>query len=115
MVDRKRHLAKALTYRVFGSAATGAVAYMVSGSVGLGATLGLVDTFAKIGLYYIHERVWYRVKWGVHEVPWQSPAPAQAVANEAPPTSAAHASAGPAPESPPLPRPVVVTRTPARV
>lgn len=84
MVERKRHLAKAVTYRFFGSAVTGAAAFVISGSAAVGAGLFVVDTFAKIGLYYVHERVWYRIKWGVHDAarlppPAQVPAPAAAM------------------------------------
>lgn len=65
MVERKRHLAKAVTYRVFGSAATAGIAYAVSGSVEIGAVVGVADSVFKIVLYYAHERIWYRVRWGV--------------------------------------------------
>ncbi len=67
MVERKRHLAKAITYRVMGSTVTAGVAYALSGSVQIGAALGVADTITKVGLYYLHERLWYRIKWGVHE------------------------------------------------
>lgn len=65
MVERKRHLAKAITYRMFGSAATAGIAFVATGDVTLSASIGAADTFAKIGLYYLHERLWYRVQWGV--------------------------------------------------
>lgn len=65
MVLRKRHFAKAVTYRVLGSAGTAAIAYGATGSLQLGAAVGVVDTVVKIGLYYFHERIWYRVRWGV--------------------------------------------------
>ncbi len=65
MVERKRHLAKAITYRLFGSAATAGIAFVATGDVTLSASIGAADTFAKIGLYYLHERLWYRVQWGV--------------------------------------------------
>ena len=67
MVDRKRHLAKALTYRVLGSAGTAAIAYVATGDVRIGASVGAIDSIVKIGIYYAHERVWYRIKWGVRE------------------------------------------------
>jgi uncharacterized membrane protein len=57
MVERKRHLAKAVTYRVFGSAATVAVAYLITGSAEASAAIGAADSLAKIGLYYFHERM----------------------------------------------------------
>ena len=65
MVERKRHLAKAVSYRFFGSMGTAAAAWAVTGNVKVGAVIGVFDTVAKIGLYYIHERAWYRIKWGV--------------------------------------------------
>ncbi len=66
MVERKRHLAKSLTYRVFGSAATAGIAYVATGNAKISASVGLIDSVIKIGIYYLHERVWYHVKWGVH-------------------------------------------------
>lgn len=74
MVERKRHLAKAVTYRVFGSAATAAIAYAVTGEVKVGAVVGVADTVVKIGLYYIHERAWYRIRWGVRAGSGETPA-----------------------------------------
>jgi uncharacterized membrane protein len=65
MVERKRHLAKAVTYRFFGTFGTAAIAYAVSGDMKIGAAVGVIDSVAKIGLYYAHERLWYRIRWGV--------------------------------------------------
>lgn len=65
VVERRRHLAKAVTYRVFGSAATAGIAFVVSGSVQIGAVVGVADSVSKIILYYVHERIWYRIRWGV--------------------------------------------------
>ena len=61
MVERKRHLAKAVTYRVCGSVATVAVAYFITKDTAISATIGTGDALAKIALYYIHERLWYRI------------------------------------------------------
>lgn len=66
MVERKRHLAKAVSYRLFGSMATGAIALAFTGRVDLAAGVGVADTVVKLGLYYLHERLWYRIRWGVH-------------------------------------------------
>ena len=65
MVERKRHLAKAVTYRFFGSLGTAGVAYVLSGNLQLSAQVWIADTIVKVGLYYVHERLWYRVRWGV--------------------------------------------------
>ncbi len=65
MVLRRRHLAKALTYRAFGSLATAGIAYAFTGRPLLSTSIGVADSLAKVGLYYLHERAWYRVRWGV--------------------------------------------------
>lgn len=65
MVLRRRHLAKAVSYRVFGSLATVAIAFVLTGDAAISASIGLADSLAKIGLFYLHERAWYRIKWGV--------------------------------------------------
>jgi uncharacterized membrane protein len=69
MVERRRHLAKAVTYRVLGTAGTAGAAYFASGDASLGLKVGLLDSLIKIGLYYLHERAWYRVRWGVRPDP----------------------------------------------
>ena len=65
MVQRKRHLAKAVSYRCLGSIGPASAAYCVTGDVKVGVAIGAFDTFAKIGLYYLHERAWYRIRWGI--------------------------------------------------
>lgn len=69
MVERKRHLAKALTYRLFGSGVTAGIAYFATGDAALGASIGAIDTVVKIGGYYLHERAWYRIQWGIRHEP----------------------------------------------
>ena len=54
--------------RFFGTVGTAAIAYAVSGDPRLGASIGLLDSLAKIGLYYLHERAWYRIRWGVRSM-----------------------------------------------
>lgn len=64
MPSRRRHLAKAVSYRVFGTVGTAAAAYVVTGNIEIGATIGVLDSAIKIGLYYMHERAWHRIEWG---------------------------------------------------
>ncbi len=68
MISRKRHLAKAMTWRVVATTATVFIAWGVTGDWVVGLEVGGVEFFAKMLLYYLHERVWYRfVGFGVAE------------------------------------------------
>jgi uncharacterized membrane protein len=67
MVQRRRHLAKAVTYRVFGSVGTAAIAFVATGDLRIGASIGVMDSVAKVALYYFHERAWYRIRWGLRD------------------------------------------------
>lgn len=62
--SHRRSILKALSYRVLGSTATGVVGWWISGSLKVGAAVGLADSVIKLILYYIHERLWHRVSWG---------------------------------------------------
>ena len=65
-ISRKRHVAKAFTWRVLASTTTLLIAGLVSGDWTIGAQIGAIEFFAKMVLYYGHERAWYRfVRFGV--------------------------------------------------
>jgi|TARA_B110000285_G_C14955364_1_gene528912 uncharacterized membrane protein len=66
MISKRRHLAKAVTWRIIASTVTALIAWWF----GLPAkAVGLVfaaDLVIKFILYYAHERVWYtHIKYGV--------------------------------------------------
>ena len=58
--SRKRHLAKAVSWRIVGSVDTMILGWIFSGNPLVGLKIGLAETVTKIGLYYVHERVWFR-------------------------------------------------------
>ena len=62
--SRKRSIAKAASYRFFGSLVTGSIAYAFSGRWDVAFGVGLVDGLAKIGGYFLHERIWAHIQWG---------------------------------------------------
>lgn len=67
-IDRKRHLAKAITWRIVGSLDTLVIGWIVTGNLNVGLTISGIETVNKILLYYLHERVWYKINWGIkHE------------------------------------------------
>jgi cytidyltransferase-like protein len=65
MVSKKRHFAKALTWRFLGTTDTIVLASLLTGSFSLGATIGILETLTKTILYYLHERAWYRLDFGL--------------------------------------------------
>jgi len=67
MVLRRRHLAKAVTYRICGTLLTGTIAYCLTGSMAVSLILAPIDMVLKVGFYYLHERAWHKSKWGVRE------------------------------------------------
>lgn len=60
-ISAKRHLAKAVTWRVLATLTTIIIAWLVSGDWRIGAQVGFFEFFAKMALYYGHERAWYRL------------------------------------------------------
>lgn len=60
MISRKRHAIKALTWRAVATSATVLIAWSVTGDLSVGIEVGAVEFFAKMLLYYLHERFWYK-------------------------------------------------------
>jgi uncharacterized membrane protein len=60
MISRRRHAAKALTWRVVATTTTVLIAWAVTGDWQTGLEVGGIEFFAKMFLYYLHERFWYK-------------------------------------------------------
>ena len=61
---RYRSFIKAVSWRLTGTIDTFIVSYLITGKVGLAASISGVEVITKMVLYYCHERVWTRVKFG---------------------------------------------------
>jgi len=61
----KRHIAKTVTWRVIGTIDTMLLAWLISGNPIIGLKVGGVEVITKMILYYLHERVWHKFKFGV--------------------------------------------------
>ena len=64
MESNSRSLFKAISYRMLGSAATALIVFLLSGRAALSIGTGVLDMVVKIGLYYLHERIWERIPFG---------------------------------------------------
>ena len=59
--SHKRHIAKAITWRVIGTLDTFLLSWIISGSPSTGLKIGLAEVITKIILYYFHERAWFKI------------------------------------------------------
>lgn len=69
MDSNVRSVAKAISYRAFGSLSTGLIFYTLSGDWRLSAGAGVADSVLKLGLYFLHERVWNQIDFGRPKAP----------------------------------------------
>jgi len=60
----QRSLAKAVSWRITGSLDTFLISWLITGQTHLAAGITAVELATKISLYWLHERVWLKVKWG---------------------------------------------------
>lgn len=65
--SKKRHIAKTITWRIIGTIDTMILAWIISGNPITGLKIGLAEVITKMVLYYLHERAWYKVDFGLNE------------------------------------------------
>jgi uncharacterized membrane protein len=64
-----RSLAKAFSWRVTGTLDTVLISYLITGHIRWALSIGFVELFTKVALYYLHERLWNKIKFGLKPVP----------------------------------------------
>jgi uncharacterized membrane protein len=65
--SRKRHLIKTITWRAIGTLDTILLSWFISGNALIGLKIGTFEVVTKMVLYYFHERVWYRINFGLEQ------------------------------------------------
>jgi uncharacterized membrane protein len=61
MESNKRSIAKAISWRIVGTVATGVIGYILTGSMVVASSLMSIDFVIKFILYYLHERAWNKI------------------------------------------------------
>jgi len=61
---RYRSLAKAVSWRATGTLDTVLVSFLVTGRIKLAVSIGAIELFTKVCLYYLHERIWNKISFG---------------------------------------------------
>ena len=60
----KRSIAKGISWRVVATTTTILIVYFFFGRLDLAIAAGLIETVLKVGLYWAHERAWFKIQWG---------------------------------------------------
>lgn len=63
-VTKKRSFTKSLSYRIFGTISSFAIAYHFTNNGSLSTLIAFWETIVKVGGYYWHERIWNKINWG---------------------------------------------------
>ena len=59
-----RSIIKGISWRIVATSTTMGIVYVFFGNVELAIATGLLETVAKVGLYWGHEKVWQKIKFG---------------------------------------------------
>ena len=60
---QKRTIVKTLTWRVTASLTTFIIAWILTGDLLIGVSIGSIEAITKFFLYYFHERIWNNIDW----------------------------------------------------
>ena len=66
-VTKTRSVLKAISWRIVGTLDTMALGWIITGSPLMGLKIGALELFTKFILYYFHERIWLRFKFGTQD------------------------------------------------
>jgi len=66
---KKRSILKAISWRTVATITTAVLVFIFTGQFALALTIGLLEVFAKMGLYFFHERLWQKISFGKKEIP----------------------------------------------
>ncbi|SHG83850.1 DUF2061 domain-containing protein [Flagellimonas flava] len=60
----KRSIVKSLSWRIVGTLDTIIISWIITGTLTLAFSIGLVELVTKMVLYFFHERIWNKISWG---------------------------------------------------
>ena len=63
-VTKTRSFVKAITWRTTGTLDTFIISLLITKKPFIAASIASVEVLTKIVLYYFHERIWNKIRWG---------------------------------------------------
>jgi uncharacterized membrane protein len=61
---KRRSIVKAFTWRTLGTLDTIVISYVLTGEIKTAVSIGGIEIFTKMFLYFFHERIWNLINWG---------------------------------------------------
>ena len=65
--SNRRHVFKSFTWRFIGTIDTMVIGLIILGDTKISLNLGIYDTTLKLLFYYVHERFWYNINFGLEK------------------------------------------------
>ncbi|CAA6827563.1 MAG: Adenylylsulfate kinase (EC [uncultured Sulfurovum sp.] len=59
---------KGISWRLMATTTTVIIVYFFFGRLDLAIIAGMIETILKVGLYWAHERLWHKVRWGKQKI-----------------------------------------------
>lgn len=64
----RRSIVKGISWRVIATTTTIIIVYVFFGRLDLAIAAGLIESVLKVGLYWAHERAWFKIRWGKKKI-----------------------------------------------
>ncbi len=65
--SNKRHILKTFSWRAVGTVDTFLLGWVITGNPLTGLKIGGFEVFTKMILYFLHEKLWYRINYGLNQ------------------------------------------------
>ena len=64
METHMRSVVKAVSWRIIATLTTILLVFIFTGNLVISGAVGLTELFSKLGIYYLHERLWNAIGFG---------------------------------------------------
>ncbi len=64
----QRSIVKGISWRIVATITTVIIIYLFFGRLDLAIAAGLIESVLKVGLYWAHERAWFKIRWGKKKI-----------------------------------------------
>ena len=64
----QRSIVKGISWRVIATTTTILIVYFFFDRLDLAIAAGMIETVLKVGLYWAHERAWFKIRWGKKKI-----------------------------------------------